>query len=150
MAQDYFGGGKNMIEKNRGGVLMRTYKLMGREDLMAKKPKIGENQKWGDIRDKYGWHKASNSEYAYSLQINSWNKKLHQIDVTRYLEDMRFWRGKKKPDLIDASVSLEILKEDMRERQKKDDYEQPEYTRVRTIQGGKYVFIDIPLKGGTQ
>lgn len=54
---------------------------------------------------------------------------------------------RKNHDLLDAAIALELLKEVLRKKQEVDDYEQPTKVKIRTLKNGKYVFIDVPMKG---
>lgn len=150
--QDYFFSGLNMIEKNQGGVLIHKYRDRNRLDLLAKKPKkLGENQKFGDVRDSYGWQKANNAEFAYSLMVSEWNKHIHDIECMRYLEEMRGWL-KTNHDLLDADVSLMILREDMRQKEAKAKEEEPSDIMGLTVvwEGNKLVrkWQRMPMKQG--
>ena len=54
--QDYFGGAKVMIEINRGGVILDTYRTNNRQDLLAPSPRnLGKTFLSKDRP--YGWYK---------------------------------------------------------------------------------------------
>jgi len=118
LLQDWYFGAKSMVEKNRGGVIMNTYKDYGITHLLAPKPSAlgkGFKPKDGEL----GFHKGDDAaERINVLLIEYFRKYGHNMWFQQVIEESyKYLVG--NTDIIDAMGACELYHKNITETFKK-------------------------------
>jgi hypothetical protein len=136
--QDYFGGAKVMIEINRGGVILDTYRTNNRQDLLAPSPRnLGKTFLSKDRP--YGWYKNDHTaERANAYLIDYLRKNFESVYLIQMIEEAKVYITE-NTDLLDAVVGCEIYHKDLMEKLKKKVDAAPQKKTIPMIvyQNGK-------------
>jgi hypothetical protein len=140
--QDYFGGAKAMIEINRGGVILDTYRTNNRQDLLAPSPRNLGKTFFSKERP-YGWYKNDHTaERANAYLIDYLRKNFESVFLIEMIEEAKVYITE-NTDLLDAVVGCEIYHKDMMEKLKKKVDAAPQKKTIPMIiyQDGKAVKV---------
>lgn len=118
-AQRFFNNAKTLLEMNKGGVALKTYRDFGRLDLLAKRPNALGIKFSG--KDAYGWWKGGGmnpaTQRGVEMVVNYLNHHIEQIYFRRILDEVaRFPHG--NTDLLDAIMSCEMQDQNIIELKK--------------------------------
>lgn len=118
LLQDYYNGAKTLFEVNRGGVAKKTYKDLGRSDLLAKRPEALGIQ-FVDKNEAYGYYKTGHTaERGVQLLIQYLLKHTDKIFFKEILDELsRFLVA--NTDLLDAVIACEFQDANIIELNKK-------------------------------
>ncbi len=107
LLQDHFNQAKTLFEVNRGGVAKKTYKDLGRQDLLAKRPEALGIQ-FVDKTETFGYYKTGHTaQRGVQLFINYLLKHTDKIFFKEILNELnQFLIG--NTDLIDAMIACEF------------------------------------------
>jgi hypothetical protein len=136
--QDYFGGAKAMIEINRGGVILDTYRTNNRQDLLAPSPRNLGKTFFSKERP-YGWYKNDHTaERANAYLIDYLRKNFESVFLIEMIEEAKVYITE-NTDLLDAVVGCEIYHKDLMEKLKKKVDAAPQKKTIPMIvyQNGK-------------
>jgi hypothetical protein len=118
LLQDHFNQAKTLFEVNRGGVAKKTYKDLGRSDLLAKRPEALGIQ-FIDKNEAYGYYKTGHTaQRGVQLLINYLLKHTDKIFFREVLDELnQFLVG--NTDLLDAIIACEFQDANIIELNKK-------------------------------
>ena len=108
-AQRFFNNAQSLMEMNKGGVALKTYRDFGAMNLLAKRPGALNIKFTG--ADKYGWWKGGGNNPAtqrgIQMVVDYLNSCIHKIFFRRMLDEVsKFPHG--NTDLLDAVMSCEM------------------------------------------
>lgn len=118
LLQDHYNSAKTLFEVNRGGVAKKTYKDLGRVDLLAKRPEALGIQ-FVDKNEAYGYYKTGHTaERGVQLLIQYLLKHTDKIYFREILDELNhFLVG--NTDLLDAIIACEFQDANIIELNKK-------------------------------
>lgn len=140
MLQEWYFNAKMMVEKNRGGVLINTYKDYGLTHLLAPKPTVlGKGFKPSD--GDFGFHKGEEAaERINAYLIEYFRKYGHNMWFQEVIEETYKYLVE-NTDLLDGIGACELYHKAIIEKYKKINPEVKKHTlRVLTNKGGKMVY----------
>lgn len=119
LLQDYYGHAKVMIEVNRGGVIVDSYKNHNRLDLLAPRPTLlGKTFISGERS--YGWYKNDHTgERANAYIIDYFRKFYEGVYFIEIIEEAKNYLAD-NTDIVDAMVSCEIYHRQIIEKSKRE------------------------------
>jgi hypothetical protein len=135
---DYYNAEKIMIERNRGQMLIESFKKDGRSLRLAREPAfMNPTKKLKPI----GWYKEAISSQTAAGELISFIKKHHlQINIPEFIDQLRKF-GAENTDLVDAWVSFLLLARGIKEDIDRDSLHNKimKKTTHVTIRNGKRV-----------
>jgi hypothetical protein len=131
--QDYFNKAKVMIEVNRGGVILDTYRTSGRQDLLAPSPRNLGKTFFSKERN-WGWYKNDHTaERANAYLIEYLRKNFESVYFKEMIDEAKVYIVE-NTDILDAVVSCEIYHKDLMEKLKKKEDEKPMVKKIPMIE----------------
>lgn len=131
--QDYFNKAKVMIEVNRGGVILDTYRTSGRQDLLAPSPRSLGKTFFSKDRP-FGWYKNDHTaERANAYLIEYLRKNFDIVYFKEMIEEAKVYIVE-NTDILDAVVGCEIYHKDLMEKNKKKEDAKPVVKKIPMIE----------------
>jgi hypothetical protein len=131
--QDYFNKAKVMIEVNRGGVILDTYRTSGRQDLLAPSPRSLGKTFFSKDRP-FGWYKNDHTaERANAYLIEYLRKNFESVYFKEMIEEAKVYIVE-NTDILDAVVGCEIYHKDLMEKNKKKEDAKPVVKKIPMIE----------------
>ncbi len=142
LLQEWYHNAESMLEINRGGVTKEKYKNRNKLHLLAKKPMlIGKGFMKGE--DSYGYYKNDfTAERGNTYWLEYLRAHMNDIYFLELLEQAKNWPVE-NTDFVDAVISCEIGHRQVILKAKRSRPEEPKVRKVRSIQGGRVVWVTI-------